>query len=251
MNSPFLFSFKTDISGVASPKKLNNPFVVSRSEIATIACKEFQQYLTDECHEWDHNFKVDKGKMFGVLVVERHNKRYFIATVSGKLKGIVTSPKFVPSVFEECTEDYRINKGMSELTQIGAQITASSDPVLKEDLINSRKQKSKSLQNWLFDNYKFLNINGKISSVTTIFKEFNNAVPPAAAGECAAPKLLHFALKHELKPVAIAEFWWGIPSKSEEREHLAFYPACKNKCQAILEYILDDNSLYHNRLVKL
>ena len=33
-------------------------------------------------------------------------------------------------------------------------------------------------------------------------------------------------------------------TKSKEREHLKFYPACKNKCRPILEYVLDDTGLF-------
>lgn len=43
--------------------------------------------------------------------------------------------------------------------------------------------------------------------------------PPAGAGECAAPKLLQYAYKHQLKPIAMAEFWWGDSPKAEIRHH--------------------------------
>ena len=62
---------------------------------------------------------------------------------------------------------------------------------------------------------------------------FNNN-PPAGAGECAAPKLLNYAFEHQLKPIAMAEFWWGQSPKSEIRKHKQFYPACKSKCEPIL-----------------
>jgi len=70
--------------------------------------------------------------------------------------------------------------------------------------------------------------------------------PPAAAGECAAPKLLQYAFEHRLKPIALAEFWWGNPSQNKEREHKVFYPACKNKCRPILEYMLNDTALFEH-----
>ncbi|MGL4448060.1 MAG: RluA family pseudouridine synthase, partial [Shewanella sp.] len=75
--------------------------------------------------------------------------------------------------------------------------------------------------------------------------------PPAGAGECAAPKLLQYAFKHRLKPLAMAEFWWGAPPKSAIRQHKQFYPACLRKCQPILKHMLeglavDDNPLRIN-----
>ena len=70
-----------------------------------------------------------------------------------------------------------------------------------------------------------------------------NKKPPAGAGECAAPKLLQFALKNNLKPISIAEFWWGNPTKDQLKKHLHFYPACQSKCQPILEYMLNNFEL--------
>lgn len=97
---------------------------------------------------------------------------------------------------------------------------------LKEE----RKQKSGALQQKLFAEYSFLNKFGERKSIGKIFN--NN--PPAGAGECAAPKLLHYAFEHNLKPIAMAEFWWGQSPKSEIRKHKQFYPACKSKCEPIL-----------------
>lgn len=97
-------------------------------------------------------------------------------------------------------------------------------------LKETRKHKSSVLQQKLFDNYVFLNSEGKFKSIGEIFD--NN--PPAGAGECAAPKLLHYAFKNDLKPIAMAEFWWGQSPRSEVRKHKQFYPACKSKCEPIL-----------------
>ena len=97
-------------------------------------------------------------------------------------------------------------------------------------LKDERKQKSAALQQKLFAEYSFLNQFGERKSIGKIFN--NN--PPAGAGECAAPKLLHYAFQHNLKPIAMAEFWWGQSPKSEIRKHKQFYPACKSKCEPIL-----------------
>ena len=105
-------------------------------------------------------------------------------------------------------------------------ILVSEIVVLKE----LRKQKSSTLQQKLFDAYSFLNQFGERKSIGEIFN--NN--PPAGAGECAAPKLLHYAFENQLKPVAMAEFWWGKAPNSEIRKHKQFYPACKSKCEPIL-----------------
>lgn len=106
------------------------------------------------------------------------------------------------------------------------------DLLLEEinQLKEERRVKSGALQQKLFAEYSFLNQFGERKSIGEIFN--NN--PPAGAGECAAPKLLHYAFENHLKPIAMAEFWWGQSPKSEIRKHKQFYPACKSKCEPIL-----------------
>lgn len=115
-----------------------------------------------------------------------------------------------------------------------------------EKLKEERKQKSSELQQRLFAEYAFLNQEHKLKSVGEIFD--NN--PPAGAGECAAPKLLHYAFKHNLKPIALAEFWWGQSPKSEVRKHKQFYPACRSKCEPILAHMLDGILMDENPLLE-
>lgn len=102
-------------------------------------------------------------------------------------------------------------------------------------LKESRKEKSASLQQKLFEEYAFLNQYGTLKSLGSIFQ----GNPPAGAGECAAPKLLHYAFQNHLKPIAMAEFWWGQSPKSEIRKHQHYYPACTGKCQPILAHMLE------------
>ncbi len=114
-----------------------------------------------------------------------------------------------------------------------------------------RKNKSNVLQRRLFDQYQFLNARGERKDVQTIFKETALLQPPAAAGDCAAPRLLQYAFQNHLEPVALAEFWWGPSPKSEIRKHGYFYPACRGKCEPILNHMLqglnvDDNPLLVN-----
>jgi tRNA pseudouridine32 synthase/23S rRNA pseudouridine746 synthase len=104
---------------------------------------------------------------------------------------------------------------------------------------NERKQRSGALQQQLFDSYYFLNSHREEKSLADIFQKGGLDQPPAGAGECAAPKLLHFAFKNDLKPIALAEFWWGLSPSSEVRKHKQYYPACKGKCEPILTHMLE------------
>jgi len=70
------------------------------------------------------------------------------------------------------------------------------------------------------------------------------------SGECAAPKLLQYAFQHKMKPLAMAEFWWGQSPKSEIRKHQNFYPACIGKCKPILSHMLAGMNIDENPLLK-
>jgi len=109
-----------------------------------------------------------------------------------------------------------------------------------ERLKTERRERSAQLQNQLFDQFTFLNQAGKQKSLKDIFGKIQ---PPAAAGECAAPKLLHYAFLHQLKPIAMAEFWYGAASPSQIRQHGQYYPACRGKCEPILGHMLEGMEL--------
>jgi tRNA pseudouridine32 synthase / 23S rRNA pseudouridine746 synthase len=248
MDNSFLFKFKTDISSINISLKLNNPFSASVPEIARIAAKEFQEFIALESEKWNYDFYTKRGKMFGVLVVQKTDNTYcYLGTVSGKLPNNIICNKFVPSVFDNSIDDFFINKRMIELTEIGSQIKNSNSPSEINELKETRKQKSVALQRQLFENYHFLNLLGEQKNILEIFKTSSHGNPPAASGECAAPKLLQYAIEHKLKPIAIAEFWWGSATENKDKKHINYYPACKNRCRPILEYILEDNKLFINQ----
>lgn len=107
-----------------------------------------------------------------------------------------------------------------------------------EALKSERKSRSATLQQQLFEQFRILNARGEIKDLCDIFSETEQKTPPAGAGECAAPKLLQYAYLHHLRPVAMAEFWWGNSPKTEIRRHGYYYPACKGKCEPILKHML-------------
>ena len=106
-----------------------------------------------------------------------------------------------------------------------------------DSLKEERRTKSASLQQFLFNSYQFLNHKKERKDLTELFKD-SNQIPPAGSGECTAPKLLQYAFLHGLKPLAMAEFWWGQSPNKEIRKHKHFYPACQGKCKPILQHML-------------
>ena len=116
-----------------------------------------------------------------------------------------------------------------------------------------RRMLSSALQMKIFDCFGMLNAKGHIAGLPAIFAPSAQGVPPAGAGECAGPKLLQYAFANNLTPICMAEFWWGSSPKSVIRHHGRFYPACKGKCEPILNYMLqglnvDDAQRNHHRM---
>ncbi|WP_289053121.1 RluA family pseudouridine synthase [Carboxylicivirga marina] len=111
------------------------------------------------------------------------------------------------------------------------------------ELKKRRKTKSAQLQQRLFSSYIFNNAEGEHASALEIFNKHDLKIPPAGAGDCAAPKLLQYAYLSQLKPLAMAEFWWGPSPITIIRKQDYFYPACKSKCEPILGFMLKGLSL--------
>ena len=119
-----------------------------------------------------------------------------------------------------------------------AKVRYLTSSIKLDALKQKRKSKSNALQQWLFDQYNFLNISGEKRNVIDIFRNRVVDVPPSGTGDCAAPKMLQYAFSNGLNPVAMAEFWWGKSPNSEVRKHGNFYSACRGKCEPVLGHML-------------
>ncbi|MEO7989991.1 MAG: pseudouridylate synthase [Chryseolinea sp.] len=219
--------------------------------LCSLAAEELQLHLKTQ-KVWNHNFGLAEndtsiiiGKMFGVLAVMTSDQQLgYLAAFSGKLAGGNHHTKFVPPVFDSLTANSFLNLGMEKLNRMNEEVkklTAGKSEGTNEQLDNlktARKKYSVLLQRKLFDQYYFLNQAGEEKSLNDIFKNALRKNPPSGAGECAAPKLLQYAFQHHMKPLALAEFWWGQSPKSEAWKHGHYYPTCSEKCEPILEHML-------------
>lgn len=197
-----------------------------------------------------------------VLRIKEHRERMIQGRKIRKSKRTVAKLELNPDDFQKINEQLnkesikeknqlrdlnhywgeRINKAEENLNQLTAELSS---------LKKQRKALSTALQQKIFEQYRFLNVKGIQKNLCDIFKETTQLIPPAGSGECAAPKLLQYAFKWGMKPLAMAEFWWGESPKSEIRKHKNFYAACQGKCQPILGHMLegikmDDNPLLSN-----
>lgn len=111
-----------------------------------------------------------------------------------------------------------------------------------KSLKKQRASMSENLQNWIFRQYIVHNASGEKASIAEIFGQ-QGITPPGGTGECAAPKLLEYANRNGLKPLAMGEFWYGKASGTAVRVHGHFYPSCTSKCGPLLGYMMNGLTL--------
>ena len=111
-----------------------------------------------------------------------------------------------------------------------------------------RHAMSEQLQRWIFDQFVMVNARGERKTLTDIFADARGEMPPAGAGECAAPKLLQYALTNGYTPLAMGEFWIGRSPVGEVRHDGFFYGACKSKCEPILNFMMQGLDVESNPL---
>lgn len=146
--------------------------------------------------------------------------------------------------------EYKRTERLWKERLICLQTEVSSRNAEIETLKTERRRRSAALQQQLFEQFKMLNRRGEVKTLCEIFEQTLHKTPPAGAGECAAPKLLQTAYRNHWKPIAMAEFWWGASPKREVRRHGEYYPACKGKCEPILNHMLQGLEVAENPMLK-
>lgn len=125
--------------------------------------------------------------------------------------------------------DERIKAIQAQITEFDSKIS---------ELKSLRASMSDKLQEWIFQQYIVHNAMGEEASILDIFKT-NGITPPGGTGDCAAPKLLEYAYRNGLEPLAMGEFWYGASPDTAVRTHGHFYPSCTSKCGPLLGYMLN------------
>lgn len=173
----------------------------------------------------------------------------------GKRNELRKSPSITPDVIVTLTKEssreknyIRALKREAKEKIEAATITLQNLKSSIDELKRSRAVKSAALQEWLFKQFRVLNAKGEVSDMVEIFASTPLKTPPAGAGECAAPKLLHYAYAGKLRPVVMAEFWRGCSPKGLVRRDGEFYPSCKAKCEPILGFMLQGLKVDKNPL---
>ncbi len=219
---------------IPKPERFTYPFCYEPHPLCQLAAKEVQAYIASHAEIKED---ADNGKMFGVLVVDTPEGVSFLSAYSGLLAGRNDWDYFVPPVFDAQQPDGYFKQ---EERKISTLIASPEQGRLEGS------KRSQDLQLWLFHQYQLLNARGKSKDLVDIWQSYYSReklrrkfpLPPGGTGDCCAPKLLQYAYQQNLKPVCMAEFWWGRSTKEELRQHLNYYPACRGKCKPILTWML-------------
>lgn len=118
----------------------------------------------------------------------------------------------------------------------------------KQELKQQRKTLSRQLQAQMHAASFLTNFAGESLSIQQLFLK---TAFPTGTGDCCAPKLLHHAATQGLKPLAMAEFWWGKPSTNGDKIPGQFYGACVERCQPIMGFLLSGLSQVSPELEKI
>ena len=236
---PALHPLKSDAE---RPLRFTYPFCYEPHPLCRQAAQKVQVYIASHAEIRED---ADRGKMFGVLVVEMNEQLAteregdtapyaFLAAYSGLLAGRNDWSYFVPPVYDAQQPDGHFKTQERQISLLARQSPQAA------------KEQSQELQLWLFHQYQLWNARGEVRDLVDLWQDYYSRpklrskypLPPGGTGDCCAPKLLQYAYRQGLKPLCMAEFWWGQPTKEELRQHLNYYPACRGKCKPILTWML-------------
>ena len=113
------------LSGIDIPERMNNPLDYQPHPLCIAVCKELQTYLSKR-EDWRE--EIDKGKMFGVLIVENAKPEPgaseigYLAAYSGQIGGRSDWDDFVPAVFDYLQPDGYFKTHEAEISDINQRI---------------------------------------------------------------------------------------------------------------------------------
>lgn len=230
---------------------LHNPYYYHPQPAARRAADDVFTHISSRS-DWSLLFA--QGKMLGILVVDLPNNNsplpsrvhninnvHYLAAYSGVVNGLDDDIQyFVPPIYDlQQPDDFYLIKD-AEITAINNQLLnlEPNSPEAKA-LQHKRHELSMALQREIFTHFNLLDSTGSYyRNIVDIFADAKRGLPPGGTGECCAPRLLQYALNHKLKPLYLAEFWYGASPRTIVRHHGSFYPSCIEKCSPLLRHQL-------------
>lgn len=213
--------------GFAMPQHGCAPHPIAVQAAAVLAS---ELEATPPVQDW---FAPGEGKMFGVLVVEdARGEIGFLRAFSGMIGGRWFVPGFAPPLFDTVARDAFWPVGEAELGVMTRAIAETTGEA-RRALVVRRRARSRELWMGLARTYRIADKSGEVRTIADLFAPH---APPGGAGDCAGPKLLGLGFRLGVRPLALAEMWWGAPSG--DRVHRSFHAPCDRKCGPVLTHML-------------
>ena len=162
-----------------------------------------------------------------------------------RYRAFIKEQKATRTVQEAQYQNAELRRIKQRAAQSVAAAQAQVDAIVAqmEGLRTERRKRSDALQRWLFTQHRLTSPTGEARPLLDVFADYarrtgsQQLMPPSGTGECCAPRLLNYANTHRLRPIAIAEFWYGASPKGEIRHHGQYYEPCQAKCVPILGFL--------------
>lgn len=140
------------------PEKMNNPLSYEPYPLCLAVCKELQAYLEKKT---DWREEIDRGKMFGVLIVEVPSTKEtstackqigYLAAYSGQIGGRSDWDEFVPAVFDYLQPDGFFKVHEAEISSINQKIAllVRDERMLqaKDTILSLQQQRKKTIERY-------------------------------------------------------------------------------------------------------
>ncbi|MFN9404358.1 MAG: pseudouridine synthase [Dolichospermum sp.] len=175
--------------------------------------------------------------------LERQEQRQKLEQILSGESLEIALEKLAAESRQQGIERRNIKRRQNEVLQPLQEIIAAADRRITE-LRQQRKELSRQLQTEMHAAYSLTNFYGQSLSLQQLLP----GGTPTGTGECCAPKLLHYAATHGLKPLAMAEFWWGN-STVQNKVQGEFYGACEERCQPLMGFLLSGLKLNQPEII--
>ena len=178
-----------------------------------------------------------RGKMFGVLVCEKEDgERLTLKAFSGQYNGLWEIEGWAPPLFNVHDFWQLLNPIEKKIKELGRELEHMvNGSAIQQSVQQQRKELSQKLMKRIHELYRLHNFKKQQCTLTALFPQQGI---PTGTGDCCAPKLLNYAAQNQLKPIGLAEFYWGKENRSNTRSQGTFYAACTGKCGPILGFLL-------------
>ena len=185
-------------------------------------------------------FKHGAGRMFAVMTaLDEAGNEVLLKAFSGQLGGRRTIEGWVPNPLDAHTWDTYLAEHDPPIKALGSAIESCTDERKKAELTEQRAHRS-LMALWEYNTLFHLTA---IDVTSHSLSEIFGPLPiPTGSGECCEPKLFSWAFSHTLRPVSMAQFFYG-----SGREHRSFHPPCQERCAPILASLLRLDIRYQDR----